>query len=88
MRVTNAERIHGNQLLCSINDEQNIAKIVTVDIEDNLEDIIHDHEKELFAFDLVKCPMDLDESYFILHLSDGLYLIDPINDRIYLLRID
>ena len=86
--ITNAEIIQGDLILCTLNDEDGISKIMTVNVEDETCDLVIDHGKELYAFDLEKVPGGEEDYFFILHLSSGLDLIDPINKKSYNLRMD
>ena len=61
---------------------------MTVNVEDETTDMIIDHGKELYAFDLDKVPGGGEDYFFILHLSSGLELIDPINKKSFNLRMD
>ena len=61
---------------------------MSVNIEDETVDLVLDHGKELYAFDLERMPTGEEDCFFILHLSTGLDLIDPINKKRYNLRID
>ena len=62
---------------------------MTVDVSKVLEpELIFDQNESLYAFDLDKIPGTGDDSYFILHSTYGLYLIDPMNKKSYILRYD
>ena len=61
---------------------------MSVNVQDKKEEIIEDHKKKIYAYDLVKVPMGPNENFFILHATDGLKLIDPINRRTFKLRQD
>ena len=86
--ITNAEVIQGDLVLCTLNDEEGISKIMTVDLENEMSELVLDHGKELYAFDLERIPGGGEDYFFILHLSNGLELIDPINKKSYNLRMD
>ena len=86
--VTNAEIIQGELLICSLNDEEGISKIMMVDVENEMSEVVIDHGKDLYAFDIEKMPCSGEHNFFILHLSTGLELVDPNNKKTYNLRMD
>lgn len=86
--VTNCEVIVGDLLLCALNDEDGISKIMTLNVEDESVDIVIDHGKEVYAFDLERVPGGGENVFFILHLNTGLELIDPMSKKSYNLRMD
>ena len=75
-------------MLCTVNDDKGISKIMTVDVEKSVTELVIDHGKEIFAFDLERVPVVGEDVYFILHISTGLELVDPINKKSYNLRMD
>ena len=61
---------------------------MTVDVEEDKTELIIDHERSIYAFDLEKVPMSGEDIFFILHLNTGLELIDLSNKKEYSLRMD
>ena len=86
--VTNCEVIEGDLMLCTLNDEDGISKLMTVNVETEEVDLVLEQGKDLFAFDLEKVPCSGEDHFFILHQNTGLDLIDPINKKSYNLRLD
>ena len=75
-------------MICSLNDEEGISKIMMVDVENEMSEVVIDHGKDLYAFDIEKMPCSGEHNFFILHLSTGLELVDPNNKKTYNLRMD
>ena len=86
--MTNAQIIKDDLLLCSINDQDGISKLMTVDVDEEKEELLIDAKEPKCAFDLQKIPGTGEDAYFVLHLANGLFLIDPLNKKSYTLRYD
>ena len=89
--VGNAALIKDGYLLCALNDEDGISKLMTVDLDadkDHKTELVLDQNEEFNSFDLDKVPGTGDDAYFILHQAQGLYLIDAINKMSYVLSYD
>ena len=74
-------------MLCALNDEDGVSKILTVNITDGTTEEIIDQKEKIYTFDMEKVP-GTEENYFIIHQSTGLSLIEPSTKRISSLRID
>ena len=86
--VTNAEIVKGDMLLCTMNDTEEISKLMTIDVCEKKTELVIDWEETVYSYDLKKIPGTGEDPYFILHQGNGLYLIDPINKKNYNLRYD
>ena len=65
--VTNAAIIKDNLLLCTMNDQEGISKLMTVDVDEEVTELIIDQKENFYSFDLQKVPGTGDDAYFILH---------------------
>ena len=86
--VTNASIVKDDLLLCTLNDQTGVSKLMTVDVDEEKVEMIIDQKESLYSFDLQKVPGTGEDIYFILHQGNGLYLIDPLNKKSYNLRYD
>merc|ERR1712029_71467 len=88
--VSNIEQLQEDIMFCTLNenDKDHTSKLMTVNIETGETDIVRDQKEELYSFDLERVPGTDDHPYFILHNQSGLYLVDPLNKKMYVLRAD
>ena len=86
--VTNAEIIKDDLLICTINDQDGISQLMTVNVDEDKTELIIDQKENKCAFDLTKIPGTGEDAYFIMHTGTGLFLIDPLNHKSYTLHYE
>ena len=84
--VTNVERIKDDSVIVTLNDEEGLSRIETVDTGTNATELIIDQDDYNNSFDIDKVPGTTDEfPFYILHQASGLHIVDQLRKKLYTL---